>query len=60
MRRILPGVALLVLLSVQGCGGGDSSGGSVVPPPPPPPPPPPATSQDLNWDQGSWDQVNWS
>ncbi len=32
------------------CGGG----GGTAPPPPPPP------ANDLVWDQGNWDAVNWN
>ena len=59
MRKSLSGVVLLLLVSVQGCSGGSGDGSSAAPPSSPPPPPP-AASQDLSWDQGSWDQVNWS
>jgi hypothetical protein len=51
-RTLLLALAMLVMVSA--CGGSSSSD-----PASPPPPPPPTADNNLDWDNGNWDEEDW-
>ena len=53
-KRLILGLALS-LFAIASCGGGGGGGN----PPEPPDQAPPPTSEQMVWDEGNWDEVDW-